>query len=394
MHLLILTTSPLHKNAGAQARLKTELGELSRINKITIICLGSEPENGFILKKYSHVKFIHSPITYNGWNVLNSEEICNLVIEVCQKENIDLVVLEMEIWDLMRELGIRLLGVTPFATRIHAMPFLSAPTNPSGDFQKDVLQYANSVHSQYKKDYILAHHHECEDVFDKIYAITHNRTVDYYLKLYFPALPTWLLSASLSTMPVLRKPHTEVVYDFVYMARFEEGKGLEYLHQILAECSRLLGRSIKIAVMGKIDDEYSNKLVQGISSDENIEVNFLGWADDALKDEVFSQSKIFIYPSINDNFPTVLNEALAHSLPAVTWAVPYSTINYSNTKAVLMAELGNITEFAELCLRAMSEQANLTVEADRFVDSFDRPAMVAEKDTGIFKEILNHAKFK
>ncbi len=392
MNLLILTSAALQKNAGAQARLKIELDELSKLNNIIIICLGTEPDNESTLKKYGRVKFIHSPIEYSGWNVLNSKEICDLVIDVSQEENIDLVVLEMEIWDLMRELGNRLSGITPFATCIHAMPFLSAPTNPSANFQKDVLQYANSVHSQFKKDYILAHYKECEDVFNKLYIITNNKTVDYYSKLYFPVLQTWLLSPSLATVPVPKKPSSEEVYDFVYMARFEEGKGLEYLLQILVECTRLLNRPLKTAVMGKIDDEYSNKLVQDISSDENIEVNFLGWADDTLKNEVFSLSKVFIYPSFNDNFPTVLNEALAHGLPAVTWKVPFSKINYSGTKAVLMAKFGDTTEFAELCLKAISEKTALVLDTDRFVKTFDSADIVAKKDSAIFNQILNHAK--
>jgi len=65
------------------------------------------------------------------------------------------------------------------------MPFVGAPINPSGDFKKDVINYANSGIEKYRREYILKHYNEAPEVFNRINIIANNNTVAYYLVKYF-----------------------------------------------------------------------------------------------------------------------------------------------------------------------------------------------------------------
>ncbi len=394
MKLMFLTLAPLSSNAGHLARLSTELYYLAELNEINIVCLGNNPDNEETKSKYKNISFFHSPVNFNGWKIVNLPETIKNINGLVKKIHPDLVILQMEVWDLTRELGSDLKGRVAFAVITHAMPFLTAPINPSGNFEQDVIEYVNTRIEKYRKDYIINHYKEIYSVFKNISIIANNRTVAFYLKTYFKDLRFWTLAPSIATkinknIIVAENP----TYDFVYMARMEAGKGIEYLSEILKRISLILKRSVNMAILGKTDDTLSknalNQLLIESKQNKYFNISYFGWADEICKRQVLSTSGIFLYPSHYDNYPTVLNEALTFGLPCITWDVPFSKLNYSATKAVKRISLLDFQRFAESVTESLLNKNTLVKHALDFVNSFDSPAKIAQSDTDIFKEIVS-----
>lgn len=394
MKLMFLTLAPISSNAGHLARLSTELYDLAKLNEINIVCLGKNPDDEETMNEYKGISFSHLPVNFNGWEITNILETVEKIDNFIKEIRPSLVILQVEVWDLMRELGQGLKGKVPFAAVVHAMPFLGAPVNPSGNFEQDVINYTTVGIEQLKKDYILGHYKEVDSVFQNISIIANNKTVAFYLKTYFKNLRILTLAPSIvakikNKIIVTQKP----IYDFVYMARMEAGKGVEYFPEILKRISLILDRPVTMAILGRTDDTLSKKALDQllVESKQNkyFNISYFGWADENCKKQVLSTSGIFLYPSHYDNYPTVLNEALTFNLPCITWDVIFSQLNYSTTKAVKRVPLLNFQRFAESAAESLLNRNVLVKYALDFVNSFDSPARIAQLDTEIFKEIIN-----
>lgn len=391
MRLLILTSAPLSAHSGPQARLLFELHELSKLNDISIVCLGKSEDNTATKKIYSEIKFFHFPIKYKGWNVINTNELIVYINKLNKLEPYDLLILQMEIWDLMRELGKYYNGKLNFATILHAMPFLASPTHPTKNFRNDVKVYMNSGIPRYRKDYILKHHSEVKKVFKNLAVITNNATVNFYIKNYLTEIITWVQSPSLNSSAKPPRYNLNPTYDFVYIARMEKGKGVEYLLKILEATSILMKRKINVAIAGKLDDQFSkrelSKLLKKSGKSTYFKVTFFGWADEKLKSKILSNSGVFIYPSHYDNYPTVLLEAINYGLSCVIWDVPYAKLNYQTTSLISKVPVLDTSKFAKAAASSFLNRKNLFNKAVKFRKSFDSPKITAQKDTMLFNSI-------
>lgn len=128
-----------------------------------------------------------------------------------------------------------------------------------------------------------------------------------------------------------------------------------------------------------------------VSSKNNyFEVTYLGWADSQTKKSILPYCGVFLYPSHYDNYPTVVNEALAFGLPVITWDVPFSKLNYSKTIAVKRAKLLDLQEFANLAVKSLSERNTISKQALNFIDSFNSLEKVAVLDNKLFEGILKN----
>lgn len=395
MKLVFLTLAPLSSNAGHLARLSTELYDLAKLNEISIICLGKNPDNEETKNKYKNISFFHYPVKFDGWKVVNLSEIIKNISDIIKEIHPILVILQMEVWDLMRELGKDFKGKVIFAIVVHAMPFLVAPVNPSGNFEQDVIKYVATGIKKYRKDYIVNHYKEVYSVFENIPIIACNKTVAFYFKTYFKNLRIWTLKPSIvakrnKNIIVAENP----IYDFVYMARMETGKGIEYLSEILKRISLILGRPITMAIMGRTDDILSKNVLDQLLKNSHLKkyfnISYFGWADENCKKLILSQSGIFLYPSHYDNYPTVLNEALTFGLPCIIWDVPFSRLNYSSIKAVKLVPFLNFQRFAENAVESFLNRKVLAKYALNFVNSFSSMAKIAQLDTDIFTEIIKY----
>ncbi len=392
MRLLFLTLSPLSSNAGHLARLSAELNYLSESNKICIVCLGKNSDD-ISKNAYKGVSFFHSQVKFDGWKVENQAEVLENIDKIVEEFRPGLVVLQMEVWDLMRELGRKLKGRVGFATVVHAMPFLIAPVNPSGDFNQDVIKYVNSGIEDYRRKYILSHYKEAREVFNNVHIVANNKTVAAYFNIYFKDLSILTLpDSSVIERKQNLKINGKLKYDFAYMARMEKGKGVEYLANILKKISLILSRRVKIAILGRADDNtsklYLEKLVEESDASRYFEVDYVGWADNLTKQSILPYCGVFLYPSHLDNYPTVVNEALSFGLPVITWDVPFSKLNYSNTDSVKRISFLNFQKFADAAVKSFNNREELSIKALDFINSFDSLSEIAKQDTRLFEQLI------
>lgn len=397
MKIIFLTFSPLHMESGHIARLSLVLEYVAHYNDVTIACLRKGEESWETRARLKRVSCLSIPADFEGWRVKNAADVAMNILSLVNKTCPDLVVLTMEVWDLMREIGYHLKGIVKFATIVHAMPFLGAPINPSDNFEYDIKKYVQTEIEDYKKNYILDHYKETQSVLKNISIIANNKTVAFYFKKYFKDMHIYELTAFITAkiingITVSIKPF----YDFVYMARMESGKGIEYLPEILRRISSLLNRKIKVAILGRTEDDLSKRALDEIMTESEkgryFVAKYFGWADTDLKKEILTNSGVFLYPSHYDNYPTVLNEALAFGLPCVVWDVPFARLNYSKTDAVKQVPLLNFQQFAEDAVTVFHSRGELSRQALEFVSDFISPATAAQLDTDIFREISNKIK--
>jgi glycosyltransferase involved in cell wall biosynthesis len=390
MKLLILTSAPLSATTGPQARLTYELKDLALLHDITIISLGQQPDDAITTSHYPTITFKHFPISYDGWSVVNKDQIVDFVQSEAIAHSHELVILQMEIWDLMRELSNVLKKIVPFATIIHAMPFLGAPLEPLRDFATDVTRFANSAIETYRKEYILKHYAEAENVLKNCHIIANNQTVAFYMRKYFPTLQVSEQSISLNN-PLSLRYNTKPEFDFTFMARMEKGKGLEFLTAITQKASSLLNRKVTLALAGKADDAFSKHTLTKLLNQkykEFVEITFFGWADPFTKLKLLSNTAVFIYPSYYDNYPTVLTEALVHGLPCVVWDTLYSSLNFFDFPTVLTVHLKNTDAFADTAVQALNNRKALFSKSSNFFKKFDSADIIAQKDTILFEKII------
>ena len=395
MHLMFLTLNPFSAEPGHLARLSAELCDLSKLNVVSVLCLGEKPDDEKTKRQYNNIHFSHLPIKFDGWAIVNLRTVIKDIANRIEIIKPDIVILQMEIWDLMRGLGNLLYGKVKFVTVIHAMPFLGTPIYPSGDFEKDVIDYASSGIEKYRRDYILAHYKEINNVFERVSIIANNKTVAYYLSIYCKNIKFYMFD-----IPVIIKKHKRnlndinSVYDFAYMARMEKGKGVEYLAEILKRISLILKRTITIALLGRSDDSMSSKAIDGLlmesKKNKYFKVIYFGWASKTIKELVLSNTSVFLYPSHYDTHAVVLCEALSFGLPCVVWDVPFTNINYNSTKAVVRVKYLDFQQFAESAVKVFENKEVLMRDAINFIDSFESPAKLVESDSIIYKDIINY----
>lgn len=389
--LFFIHLGKLSSNSGHTARLRYELKDVSEIADISILSLTNELDQSF-LDKYPNVHFYILPIRFNGWRVVNLRHVIGRIDEIINFCNPDIVILCIEIWDLVIELGKKLRNKIAFCTTCHAMPFLGSPLNPTKSFESDVRKFADKQKLKYRKNYIIKHYREFPKILNSGLLIANNTTVTFYLKKYFPESLFWKQVPHV-TVDLLPMPKVlDIDYDFCYMARMENGKGVEYLQDLLKEISIKMGRKIRVAIMGRADDEYSKeKLSQLLKSKSGyFSIHFFGWADTKTKTEVLGKSGCFIYPSIYDNFPTVVNEALSHGLPVVVWNTIFYKVNYSKIKSISAAEPFNTENLASIAVHSLRERVQLSHFSREYISKNGGSKLVAKDDLDIFEKIINY----
>ena len=234
MKLLFIAFENMETGSSQLERLEYQLTTLSKNNKISILCLNQNDNTYAIKQKYHQVTFYYHRIEYNGWNVLNTEEIIRYVKNIDEQNNFDLIIQMMEVWDLLREFSLSFYKTRKFVAIIHAMPFLGTPINLKKDINihcKERLKKLDKKSMKY--EYIINHYKEVSEVFDKMKVIAANNTVAYYLQHYLKNIEFWTFESFYPKKEEISKTETNS-FDFLYMARIEEGKGLEYLEDIFS----------------------------------------------------------------------------------------------------------------------------------------------------------------
>ncbi len=389
--LFFIHLGKLSSNSGHTARLRYELKDISKMADISILSLTNELDQSF-LNKYPNVHFYVLPIKFNGWRVVNLGYIVGQIDEIISFCKPDIVILCVEIWDLILELHKKISDKVVFCAICHAMPFLGLPLNPTKSFESDVRKFASKQTLKYRKNYIIKHYREFPKVINSGLLIANNATVAFYFKHYFPRSLFWRQAPHVTVDPLKTSKTLDIDYDFCYMARMEKGKGVEYLQNLFNKISIRLGRKIRVAIMGRADDKCSQEELRRLleSKSESFSIRFFGWADDKTKAEVLSKSGCFIYPSIYDNFPTVVNEAMAHGLPVAMWDNLFYKINYSGIKSVSVATPFNVEHLASVAVKLLQKRAHLGKHSIEYIKKSGGSRLVAKDDLVLFEEIIEH----
>lgn len=391
MKLTFLTLGSIASNPGHLARFVSVLKELSELHEINIICLSKNPDDEVTKQKYNKVSFHNFPIKTNGWHLVDIHETIKNLTDLIKSLSPELVVLQIEAWELMRELKKSLQGITKFTTLIHAMPFLTSPIQPSGNFENDVHNYISSGIEEFRKDYIKQHYNEAYEVLPQLPIIACNRTVSFYLQKYFDNLKIWNIEPLIKTSKQKTCIDTSTFkFDFVYMARMEAGKGIEYIAEILNRVAVKLQRQVTIAIIGRTDDLVSKTALESLLNNQvNYKAEYLGWLNENGKGEILPQSQVFLYPSHYDNYPTVLNEALAFGLPVVTWDVYSTNLNYLNVQAVRRIPLYDFEQFSYEIVNILNDRDTYSQQSLEFINTRVTALEAAQLDSRIYKEIIS-----
>ena len=363
MKLFFITFSAIESGASDVSRLSFELPLLAELCEVHILQLCPKRN---MEKKVNGKAFFHGlDISFSGWNVCNLEEKSKEIGKIIETIHPDIVILTKEVWDFMNSLSIKLEKRYPFAVFLHAMPFLGAPQSVSSNFESDVKKYLDSGLETYKREYNFKHYKEAKRIFSRINLIAMTPTVQFYIKNYFPSLKSILfLPLVYSGLIDKKKQNKSYKYDFLYMARMEKGKGIEYLPRILLEIYNIVKKPISIAVVGKMDDDFSQKaleiLVQTGKESKKFKVTVLGWLNNKQKKYILNNSKVFLYPSLFDTFSLVLAEALSSGLPSIVWDTLFIQQSYAKIREVKKVPFPNFKEFAQKAVECLENRKELS----------------------------------
>lgn len=399
MKLLFITFENFETGASQLERLEQQLSFFTGKHNLHILCLNKRDNKNKIKQKYNNISFYYHEIQYNGWNVVNASSITEYVKKLDNHHNFDLVIQMMEVWDLLRELSLAFINSKKFAAIIHAVPFLGTPQNTEKDFASQLTTLLNSTDkASMKYDYISQHSCEVFGVMSRINIIAANKTVKYYMNHFFNNLKVWTLTAFYKKNLTVQPCDNNYSFDFLYMARIEPGKGLEYLLEIFKHISSKTNKMLKIGIAGRIQSQESQKELKKILSFDfkNLDVKYIGWADIKLKEKLFNSSSVFLYPSIYDTYAIVLRDAINHGMSAVAWKMPFTQINYKNCKSIKLINYKNFSNFAKCSLYCLENISEFKKESIKFAQKHSSPEDVFKKDLLLFKDIVryNHAHNK
>jgi hypothetical protein len=140
MRLLFVSESTLSIGRGPLFRRRGILPHLAKRADLTFVSLGQSDSEFLSLAKRLNISLHRVDCVYDGWFVSNAAEIAQFVSQLARRERCDLVIMEWELWDLVRALAKQLGNDDiPFATVLHAVPLLNCPPNPSRSFGIDVM---------------------------------------------------------------------------------------------------------------------------------------------------------------------------------------------------------------------------------------------------------------
>lgn len=394
MNIIFLTFSPFGSNESHTRRILFSMKEMSSENKISVLCLSETKEDPATINLYPNIHFYQYPISYDGWKVLNLNTIVSFIEEFAINSSADLVIQTMEVWDLTRECGKIFYEKIPFATIFHAMPFLAAPLSPSGDFESDVAGYCVSWIEKYRVKYIQDHYLEAKEIFSKINIICANPTVAQYFNTYFPLINCFTFNKGMIIKNKIWHLSTKRHYDFVYMARMERWKWLEYLSEILICASLKLWRKISVAILWRTDDAFSSEILDNLikNKQDEFEIFYFGWASSELKQDILSTSWVFIYPSYYDTYAIVIAEALWFWLSCVVWNIPFIEKNYSQIPNSIMKRVESF-DCKSFALSAVDFLENQQAQRDSWI--FTSEKELYQEDILCYKKIVqDYGAFK
>lgn len=393
MKVLLVSNYRIEEGRGPLFRLLKMLPYLIKYCEVELYSFGPYDEQIKQEIKKCNLKNYEYEYISDGWFVLNNNEIAQNIKLISEKNNIDLVVLTWEIWDIAISLYKQLKGTNiKFLVTMHSIPFATALIK-TRNYTLDCLYKFISEKNYMIKKYMLLKNYQAYIYMKKFNILTMTKTVEYKLKKYFKNLFLNVSYPGYAINVPKSKNNTEYKYDYVFMAKFEYGKGIYEFIKIVKESIKY-NSNLKFAMVGSFTFEHEknkfDKLVKKYKLNNNI--IHLGWLEDAEKYKVIQQSKLFLYPSfIGDTFSQSLLEALACGKKVICYDVPFSKDNF-NLDTVIRIKVFDNKTFAKIAYEELQSHNYYFVKSINFVkDNYSSWDKVALAEFRCYQNVIkNH----
>lgn len=133
-------------------------------------------------------------------------------------------------------------------------------------------------------------------------------------------------------------------------SRIVERKGIQYLIEALD----VLDDTWEVYIAG--DGPYLPKLKK-LASKQNAKIYFLGFVAREELEKLYNSSKIFVFPSTQENFPMVLLEAMAAGCAVITTSI--AGCNEVVGDAAIKTKPGNVVEIRDSLNKLVNDEEHI-----------------------------------
>lgn len=372
IRLLWISNYCVEVGRGPMNRLINMMESMSEICELSLFSFGPYDTS---IKEYAgslNIKCYESECIIDGWRVINANEVAQRVVEVCDENKIDLVVLTWEIWDLAVAFYNALKDTNiGFLTVLHSIPFAGMPEK-STLFELDAYRRVFNENQWKIKDYLLKNIFSARYYMKKISFLTMTPTVENRLNTYFKNVNLYCAYPGYSVCDYSTDLfNNEYQYDLAFMARFEKGKGIYDLIKIVDQLKKKIS-NIKLLMIGSFTFSEEKKKYMELLKKHGLISNFVfvGWNDGENKFKYLQSAKLFIYPSFSgDTFSISFLEALSIGKKIVCYNVPYVEYNYCYLDDVYSVKPHDIFAFSSVCFNLLKSNSFNSESNKEFVKS-------------------------
>lgn len=152
--------------------------------------------------------------------------------------------------------------------------------------------------------------------------------------------------------------------NLTFTGTIEERKGLKYL----LEAIKVLQESkipYSLRIIGKPTEESYFEALKDYINKNSLKVEFLGFLEKDEIEKIYSETDIFVFPSLLEGYGMVLIEAQTYGLPIVSFdnsAMPYSVLDGENGYTV---PTGDYLKFADAIKKLIEDRELRTKMSDK-----------------------------
>jgi glycosyltransferase involved in cell wall biosynthesis len=150
-------------------------------------------------------------------------------------------------------------------------------------------------------------------------------------------------------------PTRSTTYDGLFVGRLHPAKGIFDLPAIWAEVVREYPTA-RLAIVGHGTRPVVRQLqskIRAYGIDRSIDV--LGYVPKQELESLYSLSRVFVFPSHEEGFGMAILDALARSIPVVTWNLPIYAEHFGNT--ISTVQTGDPKAFSRAIIRLLLDEA-------------------------------------
>ena len=382
MRVLYVIEASLRQGRGPLFRRLRILEHLSASIDPYVLCLGQPAaEVQAVIDQHGHCNaWVEHQV--RGWNVVTAPQLRVRLSECIRRWSIDIVVVDWEIWDVMLA---AYESTTPFgipaAVILHAVPFVNAPSHPQTTFEIEVQRRLAMETNPLIRRFIKSKAGSCRELLESLAIIVPNRTVEWYLRHYFPSLSLHTTYPGYALDTAYTKASCHRAFDFVFMGKCVEEKGILMLAKLFARICATK-RNATLQIIGDFEDHALERQFWDLSHQLGVAsgISMAGWLNGRDKYCALSDAHVFLHPaSESDTFCIALCEALACGCTAVVADAPFARIEYGSI-AVVRSTRGDLQAFAYTALEARQHWGEHTAEAIAFAQKYRGWGRVADAE--------------